>query len=117
MNTNIYTEAVIAAMRAASPLNAEKCAQLAEQFNAKTDGEPYTAQGFITKSRSVEGVEYERKARNVTKNGDPAMSKADIVSAIEQTLGANANSLESLVKADKATLQALSALIPETENA
>ena len=113
----IYTPEVITAMRAASPLNLDKCQELADRFNKGTKDEPYSTQGFITKSRTLDGVEYERKARNVTKNGDPVVSKRDLVQGLESTLGLSEGSLESLVKANKADIQTLVSAMPNMVDA
>ena len=86
------------AMRAASPLNLDKCEELADQFNAKV-------KSIIAKAIR-EGIPYQKMER-VRKDGKPVASKTESVNRIETRLGLDSGALVGLEKASKASLERL----------
>ena len=89
---------LLEAMRAASPLNLDKCEELADQFDAKV-------KSIIAKAIR-EGIPYQKMER-VRNDGKPVASKDATVSVIEAKLGLADDALVGLEKASKASLERL----------
>lgn len=96
--TPTFDARLLEAMRAASPLNLDKCEELADQFDAKV-------KSIIAKAIR-EGIPYQKMER-VRKDGKPVASKTESVSRIESRLGLAEGMLAGLEKASKASLEKL----------
>lgn len=100
-----YTVEVIAAIRAAAPLDLAKCQELAETPQFKEAD--ISAKGIIAKARTM-NVEY-IPVQRVSKTGEAPIRKTEIVADIEAIL--QTEGLASLAKASKQDLQKLKAAI------
>jgi hypothetical protein len=104
MKTKYTPEMVAALIEAAEKhgeLNLARCHEIASLPLFADAG--ITPRGVIAKVRTM-GLPYVKKAR-LSKTGQPVMRKDEIVISIENKLGVQG--LESLVKADKLTLNKL----------
>lgn len=98
---------VLDAMKAASPLNFEKCGVIADKFGLK--------QRSVVASAIRNEIPYENKKR-VSKSGDPVVSKGDLVEAIAENLDLDSSALSGLEKATKSALSAIAtATTPEED--
>lgn len=95
---SIYTEKVLADLKALEPLNWEKATAYAEKNGFKPMG--------IVNSAKRNGIEYTKKVR-VTKAGGKIESKADLVARIAEHVGKSVKDLDGLEKATKTALEAL----------
>lgn len=98
---NKFTPEVMEIIKAAAPLNKEKCAALAEEL-----GGDFTARSIIAKAKREE-IEYQNAAPATKK--PKGESKADILAAIEKKMQAE---LPGLIKAPLADLRKLADLLP-----
>lgn len=97
MTKSVYTDAMVARLKEAAPLNAEKCAELAAEFGN------VSARSVIAKAKS-EGVEYVVKTKPAAKKLAP--SKADVVAEIRAAREGGSD-FDGLVKAPMSALVAL----------
>jgi hypothetical protein len=98
--TKNYSKKMESEILARSPITYDIATELAEIFGK-------TLRSVIAKSCSMEGVTYIARER-VTKTGSDIVSKAELVQAIEESLGsAQCESLVGLEKATKTSLENL----------
>ena len=100
-----YTNAMIAELKAQSPLNHAKAKALAATDLFATR----SVKSIIAKAKS-EGIEYVAAARPAKAN-TPKITKADLVASIAVSLDADSGSLDGLRGATTAALMALMANI------
>lgn len=104
VKTSNFTAAQEAMIVAASPLNLESATLLAKRPEMnKADGSERSYRSIVAKARTLDGVEYARKAVT-TKTGEPVEKKLDIVAEIAKIVEAN---LDGLEVAPKGALQAI----------
>lgn len=99
-----YTEKMVAAMTAKGSFTFAEAEDFAKQHNLST-------RSVVSKVKSL-GLAYTPKPKAARKNPD-AVRKADIVTAIAATLGADADKLSGLAKADTKALAELVRCIGE----
>ena len=93
-----YTPEMEQAITEASPLNIAKAKDLANKLGRKP-------RSVIAKAISM-GLPYDA-AKPVRKDGSPVVRKAELVSAIEESLSSDAGSLVGLEKATRSALDML----------
>ena len=102
--TSNFTATQEAMIVAASPLDLVKATALAsDPAMNKADGSPRSYRSIVAKARTLDGVEYQRKAVT-TKTGEPVEKKLDIVAEIAKIVEAN---LDGLEVAPKGALQSI----------
>jgi hypothetical protein len=94
-----YTEALVNAMSAHGSFTYEQAVAFAEANGLKP-------RSVISKIKSM-GLPYTPKPVNVTKRGEPVVSKGEIVASIEAKLQAQLPSLLKMSKEDLVTLSAV----------
>jgi hypothetical protein len=92
-----YTDAMVAELRAAGPLDNDSATAFAEKFG-------FSVHSVRAKAVRDAEIGYTKKPKT-SKDGTPVESKADIVQAIAQLTGVDAERLESLGNATKDNLQ------------
>jgi hypothetical protein len=94
--SSIYTEALVAGLKALSVDGAPITFAMAEAF-AEANG--LKVRSVVAKVKSLK-LPYEPKPTRVTKTGEPVVQKVAIVAAIEAALGVKVPSLEKATKPD-----------------
>ena len=98
MKKQNYTPEMEQAIKAASPLNIASAKDLANKLGRKP-------RSIIAKAISM-GLPY-NAAKPSRKDGSPVVRKAELVSAIEESLSSDAGSLVGLEKATRSALDML----------
>lgn len=98
-----YTAEMVDVMRSHAPLDAAKCATLAESFGK-------SVKSVIAKA-AREGIPYNRKIRT-TKTGGDIIAKQELIKAIAKATNAESEQLAGLSRSPKTTLSFLLTLLP-----
>jgi len=93
-----YTDVMVAKLNAGAPWTFANAEAFAKENNLST-------RSVVSKIKSL-GLEYQPKPKAARKNPD-AIRKADVVSALATQLGADADKLAGLAKADMKALAEL----------
>ena len=95
---SVYTEKVLADLKALEPLNWEKATEYAEKNGFKPMG--------IVNSAKRNGIDYEKKVR-ATKTGAKIESKSDLVARYAASRNRPVEDFDGLEKATKTALENL----------
>ena len=91
-----YTDAMIAKMREAGPLDNDSAQAFADEFG-------FSVHSVRAKAVRDESIGYTRKPKT-RKDGTPVETKAEIVEAIAESVGVDSERLESLANATRDVL-------------
>lgn len=97
--TNTYTDEMMAELRELSPVDNEIATEFAEKYNL-------SVHSVRAKCVRDEEIEYEAKPR-LRKDGTKVELKSEIVAAIAEAVGSDAETFESLTNAKRDVLVAI----------
>lgn len=101
---SVYTEVMVAKLNAVAAWDFASAEAFAKENNLST-------RSVVSKIKSL-GLAYTPKPKAARKNPD-AVRKADVVTAIALRIGADADKLAGLAKADMKALAELARVLPE----
>ena len=103
-----FSDAVLAEIVAASPMDFDKATAIAEAHDLKPRS--------VVAAAIRAGVVYKRKAR-LSKTGKPVQTKEDLVKVIAANVGLETSALEGLEKAPKTVLEKLAEALGDEDEA